>query len=66
MPPLVLRECFVVLNPIRFSTDKLAAMDRIVPSNLDVPMGNHSKVICVILILTVCECIHINSACNPI
>jgi hypothetical protein len=66
VPPLVLRECFVVLNPIRFSTDKLAAMDRIVPSNLDVPMGNRSKVICVILILTVCECIHINSACNPI
>ncbi|XP_030205930.1 uncharacterized protein LOC115538678 [Gadus morhua] len=43
VPPLVLRECFVVLNPIRFSTDKLAAMDRIVPSNLDVPMGNRSK-----------------------
>uniref|UniRef100_A0A8C5AVQ0 Uncharacterized protein n=1 Tax=Gadus morhua TaxID=8049 RepID=A0A8C5AVQ0_GADMO len=59
-------KCFVVLNPIRFSTDKLAAMDRIVPSNLDVPMGNRSKVICVILILTVGECIHINSPFNPI
>ncbi|CAL8254479.1 unnamed protein product [Boreogadus saida] len=47
VPPVVLRECSVVLNPIRFSTDKLAAMDRIVPSNLDIPMyatmGNHTK-----------------------
>ncbi|CAL8389394.1 unnamed protein product [Boreogadus saida] len=47
VPPVVLRECFVVLNHIRFSTDKLAAMDRIVPSNLDIPMyatmGNRTK-----------------------
>ncbi|XP_030217338.1 uncharacterized protein LOC115547316 isoform X3 [Gadus morhua] len=47
VPPVVLQEYPVVLNPILFSTDTLAAIDRIVPSNLDSPMyatmANHTK-----------------------
>ncbi|XP_056442594.1 uncharacterized protein LOC130379648 isoform X3 [Gadus chalcogrammus] len=47
VPPVVLKEYPVVLNPILFSTDTLAAIDRIVPSNLDSPMYatmvNHTK-----------------------
>lgn len=39
--PVLLRECFIPLNPVRFSPAVLAAMDTAVPSALGgVPTGN--------------------------
>ncbi|KAK0146584.1 hypothetical protein N1851_014090 [Merluccius polli] len=35
--PIVLRECFIPLNPVRFSSSVLAAMDAVVPARLPSP-----------------------------
>ncbi|KAK0139608.1 hypothetical protein N1851_023517 [Merluccius polli] len=35
--PIVLRECFIPLNPVRFSSSMLAAMDAVVPARLPSP-----------------------------
>ena len=39
--PVALRECFIPLNPVRFSASMLVAMNKVVPSALgDVSTGN--------------------------
>ena len=35
---VVLKECFIPLNPLRFSSDILEAMDRTVPSQMPTPV----------------------------
>uniref|UniRef100_A0A8P4FZU0 ubiquitinyl hydrolase 1 n=1 Tax=Dicentrarchus labrax TaxID=13489 RepID=A0A8P4FZU0_DICLA len=35
--PVVLKECFIPLNPVRFSSSMLAVMDAVVPSHLPTP-----------------------------
>lgn len=38
---VALRECFIPLNPVRFSEETLVAMEKVSPSALgDVPTGN--------------------------
>lgn len=42
--PVALQECFIPLNPVRFSHAMLAAMDKVVPSALGgVPTGNKTQ-----------------------
>ena len=41
---VMLKECFIPLNPVRFSSSILAAMDAVVPSRLPTPEHSDTAV----------------------
>ncbi len=59
--PVALQECFIPLNPVRFSPEMLVAMDRVVPSALGgVPTGNK-----VINLKVISHCLNFNILSFP-